>query len=211
MQIGGLVTLEPLLRRETAAGGDSLYAERTDKHLSPLPRMGEGAAGFFPPAPNTSSGQYQHGSRDEAVGQEALGAAPTSSSGLSDEGTSRHGDKLTTRDGSGDSDSGVTAAAENCRGRRSGGTAGEGLRPTDTQLTYREKEEEHQRQYLRDVTPEERALSLPSSSVLAADGSGELGLAGRSARWGRAQSGDVKGKGKNEGGTVWSKRWVPGV
>lgn len=214
VQIGGLLTLQPLHTRETTGGGDSLHAEHNDNRLSlslsPLPRLGEGAAGFFPPAPKTSGGECQTrthdiGSKDGAVGQEGSGATPTSSSDLSDEIKSWRGDEVATRAVGGDGD---PVVGENGRGKPSGGTVGEGLRPVGTQRASREKDEEDQHQRLRDVTPEERALSLPSSSVLAADGSGELGLVDRSARWGGGQHGT--GKEKNEGGTVWSKRWVLG-
>lgn len=55
---------------------------------------------------------------------------------------------------------------------------------------------------LREVTPEERALSLPNSSLLAADGSSDLGLSGRSVRW---SGGNTEGP-KNGKESVWTKR-----
>ncbi len=64
-----------------------------------------------------------------------------------------------------------------------------------------ERDEEGQPR-LRDVTPEERAISLPNSSLLAADGSGELGFAGRRVRW---SGGDTEGR-KNGKESVWTKR-----
>lgn len=72
-------------------------------------------------------------------------------------------------------------------------------------------QQEEQGRDSNDESSEERAASLPSSSVLATDGSGELGR--RSVRWRSVGpvppggGGDDDGKGAADGrGTVWSKR-----
>lgn len=221
-QIGGLVTLQPLLPRGIAGGG-GLHPERNDKRLSPLPRLGEGdgAVGFSLPAPETSGGQYLNGNnkietRKGAIRQEGLSTMPTSSSSsdLSDEVKSHRGGEGAAQGDGGDGDSVVAAAAENEGGRGAGSAAGEGLlRSADIRKASTETEGEKDHQDLHDVTPDERALSLPSSSLLAADGSGEIGLVGRSVRWSGddGRGADADGNSKIGGGTVWSKRWVFGV
>lgn len=220
------VTLQPLLPRASPSG-DGLDAESRDTRLSPLPPLGDGAVGFFPPAPKTIVGLHNNKSHEikgaeRTILQESVVMMPTSSSNLSDIVPNRtinsqdrcerrlDGDEEVTHDDGADGDSVVAAVPEDDRERRTGSAAGERIRPTEipqesTDEGGRAKEEQKE-EHLRGVTPDERALSLPSSSLLVTDGSGELGLGGRSARWDAGQEDD--GNGKTERGTVWSKRWV---
>lgn len=222
---GGVVTLQPILPR-TKPSDESPYAERNDKRQAPLPPLGEGAVDGFPSASNPSGGQHQNGNSDierteGAVGQEGSVMVLTPSSESSDiapsittlhdghSGKSRNSDEVATSDDGGDASSVVAAKVANGPDRRTDTTSRGGLRLADIQqaIGITEAEgEEHQHEHLCDVTPGERALSLPSSSLLAVDGSGELGLIGRSARWGGVH--DADDNGKSEGRTVWSKRWV---
>ncbi|CAB1120388.1 unnamed protein product [Ectocarpus sp. CCAP 1310/34] len=227
MRIGGMVTLEPLLQRDTTDADDA-GSLSTDRGV--LPHLTQGGETLCP-LPMTSK-EYQ-GRHHDAIHQTTVDdivAAQADPQGsllpptnqdetnedapLEPPGTPFVGAENfqawphvlpSPREGQ----HGTSAQAAICEEDRP---------PVAQRATHEERLQQEGK--LFDVSPEERALSLPSSSLVADDGSGELNPLGRSALWdarGPVSAGGGRGTGLRgrcgqggavgaKGGTMWS-RW----
>ncbi|CAM9784751.1 unnamed protein product, partial [Ectocarpus fasciculatus] len=227
MRIGGMVTLEPLLQRDATAASDAGSLSTDSGILPHLPHGGE-TLRPLPLASREDQGQH-HDATDQATVDDIVAPEeelqgnrlpPTSQDEkyedppLESPGNPFGGAEYTqpwphVRPSPREGQHGISAQPATCEQDRA---------PAARRATQEERLQQEGK--LFDVSPEERALSLPSSSLVADDGSGELHPLGRSALWdarGPASAGGGRGTGLDgrsgqggsagaEGGTLWSRR-----
>ncbi|CBN73926.1 hypothetical protein Esi_0009_0056 [Ectocarpus siliculosus] len=227
MRIGGMVTLEPLLQRDATATDDA-GSLSTDSGVFPhLTQSGE-TLRPLPLASRECQGQHHDAIDQTTVDDTVVAQADPQGSLLPPTNQDETGEDTQL-----EPPGNPFGAAENFQAwphvlpsPREGqhGTSAppaiceQDRAPVADRATREERLLEEGK--LLEVSPEERALSLPSSSLVADDGSGELDPLGRRALWDargpvsagggrgtglRGRSGQGRGAGA-EGGTVWSRR-----
>ncbi|CAM9177383.1 unnamed protein product, partial [Ectocarpus sp. 12 AP-2014] len=227
MRIGGMVTLEPLLQRDATAADDA-GSLSTNSGVSPYLTQGGETVCPLPLTSRECQGQH-HDAIDQATVDDIVAAQADPQGSLPP--PANHDE--TNEDAPLEPPETPFGGAENFQAwphvlpsPREGqhGTSAQAAiyeqdRPPVAQRATQE-ERLHQEGKRFDVLPEEKALSLPSSSLVADNGSGELDPLGRSALWdsrGPVSAGGGRGPGLRgrcgqggaagaEGGTVWSRR-----
>lgn len=229
MRIGGMVTLEPLLQRDATAADDA-GSLSTDSGVFPHLTQGGETLRPLPLASREYQGQH-HDALDQTTVDDIVAAQADPQGSL----LPPTNQDETNEDAPLEPPGNRFGGAENFqawphvlpspRERQHGTSAQPATCELDrAPVAERSTQEERLQQEgkIFDVSPEERALSLPSSSLVADDGSGELDPLGRRALWDargpvsagggrgtglRGRSGQGRGAGA-EGGTVWSRRCV---
>ncbi|CAM9969814.1 unnamed protein product [Ectocarpus sp. 6 AP-2014] len=227
MRIGGMVTLEPLLQRDATAADDA-GSLSTDSGVFPHLTQGGETLRPLPLASRQCQGQHHDAIDQTTVDGIVVAQADPQGSLLPPTNQDE-----TNEDAPLEPPGNPFGMAENFQAWPHGlpspreGQHGTSAQPATCEqdrapVADRTTQEERllQEGKLFDVSPEERALSLPSSSLFADDGSGELDPLGRRALWDaggpastgggrgtglRGRSGQGRGEGA-EGGTVWSRR-----